>query len=462
VTQKSDLMRKSFVLVFPVLAILAAGISVADSTAFVNVNVLPMTSETVLHGKTVIVSDGVIKTIGDVADTAVPEGARVVDGTDRYLMPGLSEMHGHVPGATSGELDRVLSLFVANGVTTVRGMLGQPEHLELRKAIADGSVLGPRLYTSGPSFNGRSVASVDAAVRMVVEQHAAGYDFLKIHPGLSRAEFDAIAESAARLQIPFAGHVPEDVGVEAALDAGIASIDHLDGYMETLLPPKIDPSGGFGGFFGVLLADGAEESRIEPIALATAAAGVWTVPTESLFEHALSAIDAESMTRWPEMQYMPAATVEQWRAAKEDLRRDVADRPGLVTRAIQLRHQLILALHTAGAGLLLGADSPQIFNVPGFAVHRELQYLVDAGLSPYAALRTGTANPAEFFAATARFGTVQAGLDADLLLLDANPFDAISNTRRIHGVMLRGRWLDRRELDQLLGQFRRDGLLSRR
>ncbi len=455
-------MRKSLVLLFPILAVLAAGHVAAESTAFVNVSVVPMTSNKVLQGKTVIVAGGVIETIGDVADTAVPEGARVIDGTDRYLLPGLSEMHGHIPGASSGELDRVLALYVANGITTVRGMLGQPEHLALRGAIADGTVLGPRLYTSGPSFNGRSVDSVDAAVRMVGEQHAAGYDFLKIHPGLSRAEFDAIADTATRLQIPFAGHVPEDVGVDAALAAGIASIDHLDGYMETLLPANIDPSGGFGGFFGVLLADAADASRIEPIAQATATAGVWLVPTESLFEHALSPVDAESMTRWPEMQYMPAATVEQWRAAKENLRRDVAEKPGLVTRAIELRHQLILALHKAGAGLLLGADSPQIFNVPGFAIHRELEYLVDAGLTPYAALQTGTANPAGFLAATARFGTVQPGLDADLLLLDANPLDDISNTRRIHGVMLRGRWLDRRELDRLLEQFRREGLLSRR
>lgn len=455
-------MRNPFALLLPILAILAAANAAAESTAFVNVSVLPMTSNTVLHDKTVIVSGGVIRTIGDVAETAIPEGARVVDGTDRYLMPGLSEMHGHIPGVPSGDLDRVLALYVANGVTTVRGMLGRPEHLVLREAIAKGTVIAPRLYTSGPSFNGRSVNSVVGAVRMVNEQHAAGYDFLKIHPGLSRAEFDAIAATAARLQIPFAGHVPEDVGVDAALDAGIASIDHLDGYMETLLPPKVDPSGGFGGFFGVLLADAAEESRIEPVVQATAAAGVWLVPTESLFEHALSTVDAESMTKWPEMQYMPEGTVEQWRAAKENLRRDVADKPGLVTRAIDLRHQLILALHTAGAGLLLGADSPQIFNVPGFAIHRELGYLVEAGLTPYAALRTGTANPAEFFAATARFGTVQAGLDADLLLLDANPLEEIGNTRRIHGVMLRGRWLDRRELDRLLEQYRREGLLSRR
>ena len=228
-----------------------SGLAAAETTAFVNVNVIPMTSESTVPGQTVIVTDGVIARIGDVEETAVPDEATIVDGTDRYLLPGLAEMHGHVPGGNSANLERVLSLYVANGVTTVRGMLGQPSHLELREEIDAGTVLGPRLITSGPSLNGNSVTSPDAGRRMVREQHAAGYDFLKIHPGLTLDEFDAIAETANELGIAFAGHVPEDVGVERALAAGIATIDHLDGYMVTLLRPNEDPSGGLGGFFGV-------------------------------------------------------------------------------------------------------------------------------------------------------------------------------------------------------------------
>lgn len=440
----------------PVLLLLCTGSALAAEVVFLNVNVLPMTSEAVLEEQTVIVSGGRITAIGPVAGTAVPEGAEIVDGTDRYLVPGLAEMHAHVPGSASPELDRVLALYLANGVTTVRGMLGAPYHLELRRALSSGEVLGPRLVASGPSFNGNSVGSAEQAARMVREQAQAGYDFLKIHPGLTRSEFGAIATTAAEVGIPFAGHVPAAVGVPAALAADMATIDHLDGYLEALVPPNEDPSGGYGGFFGVLLAGSAEAGRIGELARATAAAGVWNVPTQTLFEHVTSATDAEDMAGWPEMRYMPARTVREWVLRKREIVTDPRFDPELAARATALRRELIRALHEARAGLLLGSDSPQIFNVPGFSLHRELALLVEAGLTPYEALRTGTVNPAVYFGATTTFGAIEPGLAADLVLLDDNPFADIANTRRIHGVMRQGRWLDRQALDGMLSRFERD------
>lgn len=423
----------------------------AESTVFINVNVIPMTSEMVLAARTVIVTDGKITAIGEVENTPVPENAVVVDGTDRFLMPGLSEMHGHVPSLGSDGLKRILQLYVVNGITIVRGMLGQPSHLEMRSALLKGEMLGPRLYTSGPSFNGRSVTSPERAIAMVEQQHAAGYDFLKIHPGLTREEFDAMAATANRVGIRFAGHVPEDVGIERALEAGIATIDHLDGYMEALLRPHDDPSGGLSGFFGVFIADQADETKIAEIVAATVEAGTWNVPTDSLFRHATSsATDPDDMVDWPEMKYMPADTVARWRRSKRSVLDDANYNPDTAARAVALRQQLILELHRNGAGLLLGSDSPQIFNVPGFAIHHELAYLVDAGLTPFEALRTGTANPAKFFGQPDQFGVVKTGAAADLVLLDANPLDDIEHTRRIHGVMVRGRWLPRNELDDIL------------
>jgi imidazolonepropionase-like amidohydrolase len=279
---------------------------------------------------------------------------------------------------------------------------------------------------------------------------AAGYDFLKIHPGLTRGEFDAVARTAVDAGIPFAGHVPAAVGVPAALAAGMATIDHLDGYVQALVPPNEDPSGGFGGFFGVLLAGSAEVSGISGLASATAEAGTWNVPTEALFEHATSAADPAEMAEWPEMRYMPVDTVEEWVRQKREIATDPAFDPALAERAIELRRALILALHEAKAGLLLGSDSPQIFNVPGFSLHRELALLVDAGLTPFEALKTGTINPAVYFGATTTFGTIEPGLTADLVLLDDNPFVDIANTRRIHGVMRQGRWLSRETIDGML------------
>ncbi|MBT8098491.1 MAG: amidohydrolase, partial [Gammaproteobacteria bacterium] len=166
----------------------------AESIAIVNVNVIPMTTDAVYDSQTVVVTDGVIAKIGDVGDVAVPAGATVIDGTDRYLMPGFVEMHGHVTGTGPRQLERLFSLFLANGVTTVRGMLGRPAHLVVRERIASGDLRGPRLITSGPSLNGDSVRNAQDGARKVREQHAAGYDFVKIHPGLSAAEFNAIAD----------------------------------------------------------------------------------------------------------------------------------------------------------------------------------------------------------------------------------------------------------------------------
>jgi len=425
------------------------------NTAFVNVNVIPMTSETVVAAQTVLVDGHKIVTIGAVDTIPIAKGTFVIDGTDRYLMPGLSEMHAHIPRVTSTDLVRVLGLNVVNGITLVRGMLGQPAHLDLRQQILRGEIFGPRLFTSGPSFNGNSVSSPQQATDMVRAQHGAGYDFLKIHPGLTRAEFDALARTAKRFGIQFSGHVSAAVGVPNALAAGMASIDHLDGYMQAMVDDDADLSGGPAGLFGVLLADRIDEAKIVEIAVATAEAGVWNVPTEAMFEHWTSEIPVREMRDWPEMRYMPLGTIGQWAASKQQVLNDPAYDPEIAASAIEIRRKLILALHKAGAGLLLGSDAPQVFNVPGFAIHRELEYLVASGLTPYEALRTGTVNPARFFGQERVFGTVETGKEADLVLLDSNPLDEISNAGRIHGVMLRGRWLDRKELDGILARFER-------
>ena len=440
--------------VLSALLLLAVHAGAFAQTAFVNVNVLSMSDDAVVGGQTVIVEDGIIATVGNVDEVPVPEAMLVIDGTDRFLMPGLAEMHAHVPSVTSPELGRVLTLFVANGVTTMRGMLGRPAHLQLRQQIVDGSVFGPRLVTSGPSMNGNSVSGPADAERKVRAQHAAGYDFIKIHPGLDAAEYEAIAATAAELGIPFAGHVPAAVGVIGALEAGTATIDHLDGYLAALMPADSDASGGYGGFFDVLLADQVVEERIDDLARKTAAAGTWNVPTEALFEHRVSAQTAAELQNRPEMRYMRKATVAQWVSAKERQENERGFSPEVGARAIELRRRLILALHEAGAGLLLGSDAPQVFNVPGFSLHDELRYLVAAGLTPFAALQTGTTAVAEFLGTNG--GYVAAGRDADLVLLDANPLADISNTRRIHGVMLRGSWYSGADLEERLAAYLQD------
>ena len=429
-----------------------ASSALADATAFINVNVIRMTQDQVEPGRTVIVENGLITVIGPVDLVPLAKDATIIDGTDRYLLPGLAEMHAHIPDAASPELGRVMTLMAANGVTTVRGMLGRPSHLRLREELLLGDAFGPRLITSGPSLSGNSVQGADDAARQVKGQYEAGYDFIKIHPGLNTEEFAAIADAANELGMPFAGHVPADVGVVGALAAGIATIDHLDGYLAALMPPDSDPSGGYGGFFDVLLAEQLIEERIVELANQTAASKTWNVPTESLFEHRVSEVTVAELSSRPEMLYMPRATVQQWAQSKQRQERERGFSPDVAKRAIELRRILIKALHAAGAGLLLGSDAPQVFNVPGFSLHHELQFLVDAGLTPFEALATGTIAVAEFLGTNT--GTIAVGRDADLVLLDSNPLIDISNTRRIHGVMLRGTWYSTTELTSLLAPYR--------
>ena len=426
----------------------------AEITAFVNVNVVPMSTESVQAAQTVIVSDGLVAIIGDVDEVRIPEGATLVDGTDRYLMPGLVEMHAHVPDVESDNLDRDFSLFVANGVTAVRGMLGRSSHLALRQAILDGEVFGPRLITSGPSLNGRSVSGVEDAREQVRDQAELGYDFIKIHPGLSEKEFRAIAETANDLGIPFAGHVPVAAGLAAALELNMSTIDHLDGYFVAMLPTDSHRSGGYGGFFDVMLAADLEQDQIEELAAATAASGTWNVATQVLVENRIGDMMVDDLLSRPESKYMPLETLQRWADRRQETLSEHGFDPDTARLAIELRRRLILALHQAGAGLLLGSDAPQVFNVPGFSLHRELELLVASGLTPFEALRSGTVSPAQVLGINT--GVVAVGKEADLLLLDANPLEAIGNSRRIHGVVLRGDWFPAQALQARIDKYRND------
>ncbi len=443
-----------------VLATLAALLAVAPPpvqdpapvTAFVDVSVIPMDRERVLEHQTVIVRGDRIAEIGPSARVRVPAGAARVEGRGKFLMPGLAEMHAHVPGGNDPALaERVLLLYVAGGVTTIRGMLGQPSHLALRDRLARGDVLGPRLVTSGPSFNGNSAPTPDAARRMVEEQRAAGYDFLKVHPGLTRAVFDTMAATATRVGIRFAGHVPLAVGLARAIETRYATIDHIDGYVEALagLAPG-EPS----GFFGMAVAEQADVSRLPALVRATREAGVWIVPTETLMETVAGGTTPEEMLTRPGMEYMPSATVTGWANTLRNWRTQGPPSPQAATRFLALRKQLIRDLHAGGVGILLGSDAPQVGNVPGFAVHRELASYVAAGLTPYQALATGTTAVARFLGEEHESGTIGVGRRADLVLLDGNPLADIANVSRQAGVMVRGRWLEAAEIARRLAALR--------
>jgi len=416
-----------------------------------DVDVVTMTEDRTLEARDVLVADGRIARIAAGGSLEPRPGTLVVDGSGRTLIPGLAEMHAHVPGPNARDYAAdVLLLYVAHGVTTIRGMLGDPWHLELRSAIAARELLGPRLYTAGPSLNGSSAPDVDTARRMVREQKAAGYDFLKLHPGLSREVFDAIVDEARRQGIPFSGHVSDDVGVMHALEVRQSAIDHLDGYMQTLAEPRCLDGPVAAGFFGIGLTGCADASRIPALVAATVEAGTWQAPTQVLLEQWALPPTEEALRARPAVRYLPERVVTQWQQARQRFIGLQALPETQARRFIALRRQLIRDMHAAGVPILLASDAPQVFNVPGDSALAELGIYVDSGLSPRDALATGTVNPARFYSAEDTFGSIREGLEADLVLLAGNPLEDIANVRRIEGVMVRGRWLDRAELDRLL------------
>ena len=423
-----------------------------DVTAIVGVNVVPMTGDVVLERQTVLVTQGAITAVGGEDQIRVPRGAFVIKGDGKYLMPGLAEMHAHVPSGADSRAyrDDVLFLYVANGVTFARGMLGDPEHLTLRSDLAGHRVLGPRLYTSGPSFNGKSVTSAEQGAEMVREQKRAGYDFLKLHPGLSRDSFLSIARTAHEVGIPFGGHVSQDVGLGLALEHRQATVDHLDGYV-LAVSSAADDRTAHPDNLGLVFK--LESARIPDVVARTRAAGTWVVPTQTLSENMIGPQTPETLDARPEMRYVPRKLRAEYRQRKQGTLDIKSLTPELSSKYLDLRRQIIRALSDADVGLLLGSDAPQIFNVPGFSAHRELQSMVDAGLTPHQALRMGTSAPAAFLRESGKFGIVAAGAAADLVLVDANPLASIGNTQKISGVMVRGRWLSRQFIDEHLNEL---------
>src|SRR5687767_153462 len=252
-------------------------------TVFENVTVITLDRDGAVPGQTVVVRGEKIVSVGPANRAQVPAGATRIDGRGKYLMPGLAEMHAHVVGPQNPNHETVnrdiMFLYVANGITSIRAMLGAPNQLPLREALRKGEILGPTMYVSAPSLNGNSAPNPDTGAKLVRAHKAAGYDFLKIHPGLSRETYDAIVNTANEVGLTWAGHVPPAVGLHRAIEVKQSGVDHLDGLLEAATPADMQQRLLAGPVPLQEWVSTVDPARFPGIAAHMKAAGMWHVPT---------------------------------------------------------------------------------------------------------------------------------------------------------------------------------------
>jgi imidazolonepropionase-like amidohydrolase len=382
-------------------------------------------------GRSVLVSSGTIAWVGDRAAEPSVEGATVIDGHGRFAAPGLTDMHVHSESASSWLLN------LANGVTTIREMGGFPWLLAARDAINNDRLLGPTTYVAGTIINNRplggyAVIPRDAvnARRLVRQQAACGYDFVKVHNVVPPRIFEAVAAEAARVDMDLVGHVPHDMAVRYAVEHGMRTMEHLKGFLN-------DRNLQMGDTDYAVAANPA----------------VWVTPTLSANLAFEPRERLPAMLRAPEARYVPLRRRHAWEAALAA----PDDATLRLNRDAQLRRvQIVRALVSAHAQFLAGTDGANYpFQVMGFVLLRELRMLGDAGVPPDELLRAATSSPAAAMRAERDFGRIRPGMRADLVLLDRDPLaDPLAYEARA-GVMVRGRWLSREALDGAMAALAR-------
>ena len=436
----------------------------ATAIAFTHVSVVDVQSGQIKRDVTVVIAGPEIREVGPSRAVHIPKAGRSIDGHGKYIIPGLWDMHVH----SLWDAERPAAffpLFLANGVTGVREMGGPmpaADQVRWRSRISSGATLGPRLAVSGPFVDGSTpiwpgsikVSTADEGIEAVDSLRRAGVDFVKVYTAVPRSAYFGIAEEARKERIPFVGHVPLDIGVDEASNAGQRSIEHLIGILlyssaksEEI---KADLMKGINvNQLNNQMVDTYDARRAATLFALFKKNETWQVPTLTI-RHARPYMAELQQAHDPRLKYLPEALTGGW-GARNDPRQPTA--PEVIAsrkHLFQKELEVVGTMQRAGVKLMAGTDTPNPFCFPGFSVHDELGFMVQAGLTPLEALQTATINPAEFLELTKILGTVDKGKIADLVLLDANPLEDIANTKRIAAVVSAGRLFDRKALDGLL------------
>jgi tetratricopeptide (TPR) repeat protein len=400
----------------------------ADVVAFVNVNVIPMDTERILNKQTVVVRDGKIVEIGATGKVKVPKNALRVEGGGKYLMPGLLDMHAHLNSPHE------LPLYLANGVTTVYNLNGQPAHILWRDRIVKGEMIGPTIYTCGPTI--RTAQTAEEANKLIEEQSRAGYDSIKIYNGVSKEAYRVLIDGAKKHNMLMVGHIPREPKFEDVMKSGQA-IAHAEEFVYTFFNNNVD-----------------DQSRIPEVVKIARDNNVKVILTLVAFDHIIKQAESlPALMAMPEIKYLAPWVRDSWQPGKNLYEKNFANPEGItyLKKSIALQKKLVQAFRQAGVKIMVGTDAMNMGVVPGFSVHEEIRNLVEIGFTPFEAFQSATQIPAEFLRGN-EFGTVAVGMRADLILVDGNPLQDVSKAAQPAGVMVRGRWLPSNNLRRMLDE----------
>ena len=425
----------------------AAVVESRGTVAFRNVNVITMAGrEPPLIRTTVVVSQGVITSIG----VGIPPGAHIIEGNGKWLIPGFIDMHVHLPADSHFRIrlpteganfffitQDVMTPFVANGVTTILECTSRADHFSQRNEIARGLAIGPRMglaaLINGGDGDGRRANTASDGRQAVRDAKAEGYDFIKVYSDLDVEVLRAIVDESAKRGMKVVGHIPNKCKGQTSecLNPQFGLVAHAEELAKQ--------------------ADTFSDEEADRLVSLMRASNAWISPTLVTIVDVLDqSRSLDGLQRSSTLGYVPPLLQSKWLTSNNYARRSTPETIAYLERLVAFDSKLVRKLNDAGVPILVGTDTGTSGVVAGFSLHDEMELLVAAGMTPWDVLKSATSRSAEWLGLDAQLGSIEVGKRADLVLLDANPLDDIQNTRRIAGVVIDGRWLDRSRLDAML------------
>lgn len=437
--------------------------TIKGNLVITNVNIIDVKTGTIDFAMDVVINSDKITSILKHKSNTKYQAETVVDGSEKFLIPGLWDMHTH----TWWAYEDFFPLLIANGITGIREMFGDLKAVKkIREEIGSGKIVGPMIVSSGPivdgnppAWSGSDVADSPESGREIVRQQKAdGADYIKVYSLLERDVYFAIADECKKQGITFSGHIPRVITLEEAVASGQNSTEHFDGILEFM-------SSKFDYYYDVrrgkkkdsllntwierlaFVTNTFNKNKIDSLNILLSSANFWVDPT-SVVNRSFAYINDSEFREDDRLKYMPDYTTYNWDPKKDSRLSYRTDADYDVERNwYNLGLSIMKSMLDGGAKFLAGTDYPNPYTFPGFSLHDELEiYVTDAGFTPLEALQTATINPAIFLKKESELGTVETGKLANLVLLDKNPLVNINNTRHIHSVIVSGQYLEGEKL----------------